>query len=65
MMLNETWRKATKSNNNGACVELRSPAAGVIELRDSKDGGAGPVLTFTHDEIDAFFDGVHKGEFQF
>lgn len=23
MKMDETWRKATKSNNNGACVEVR------------------------------------------
>ena len=61
--LNETWRKATRSNNNGACVEVRA-VGGDVQLRDSKDGGRGPVLTFTPEEFEAFADGVVKGEFE-
>ena len=35
-MGNLDWRKARRSANNGACVELAS-AAGQILIRDSKD----------------------------
>jgi hypothetical protein len=35
----------------------------MIELRDSKDAGLGPVLRFRPAELDAFLDGVRKGEF--
>lgn len=61
-MLNETWRKSTKSNNNGACVEVRL-IDGNVEVRDTKDGGQGYGLSFTPVEWDAFLDGATKGEF--
>lgn len=62
MILDEQWRKATKSNNNGACAEIRRDGDGV-QIRDSKNP-TGAVLTFTAEEWDAFCDGVEKGEFR-
>ena len=62
VILDETWRKATKSNNNGACTEVRA-INGMIEVRDSKDP-QGPTLRFTAEEWDAFLDGAKKDEFQ-
>jgi hypothetical protein len=57
------WIKATKSGGNGgSCVEMRRHD-GMIEVRDTKDGGAGPVLSFTAAEFDAWLDGARKGEF--
>ncbi|MEV5820877.1 DUF397 domain-containing protein [Micromonospora haikouensis] len=41
-----TWRKSTRSNNGGDCVEVADNLPGVVGLRDSKDP-SGPVLTFT------------------
>ncbi|MFC4018919.1 DUF397 domain-containing protein [Micromonospora sp. GCM10011542] len=40
-----TWRKSTRSNGSGNCVEVADSLAGKVGLRDSKDP-AGPVLTF-------------------
>ncbi|MGK5557517.1 DUF397 domain-containing protein [Actinomadura kijaniata] len=41
---NVTWRKATRSTNNGGdCVEVAS-APGVVAIRDSKNPGGGVVL---------------------
>jgi hypothetical protein len=56
------WRKARKSGNNGACVEVRTAPGGGAQVRDSKDQ-SGPVLTFTAAEWDAFLDGAKGGEF--
>ncbi|MGH3716672.1 MAG: DUF397 domain-containing protein [Micromonosporaceae bacterium] len=57
------WIKARKSGNNGGgCVELRRHD-GMIELRDTKDDGRGPILRFRPDELDAFLDGAKNGEF--
>jgi hypothetical protein len=43
-MLDNQWRKSTRSGSNGACVEARYTGH-TTEVRDSKDP-AGPVLTF-------------------
>nr|WP_028848592.1 DUF397 domain-containing protein [Thermocrispum sp.]PZM94776.1 MAG: DUF397 domain-containing protein [Thermocrispum agreste] len=55
------WRKSTKSNTHGACVEVAFEGDRVY-VRDSKDR-QGPVLRFTQKEWDAFLDGARKGEF--
>lgn len=55
------WIKATMSNDNATCVELRRHA-GAVEVRDSKDP-EGPVLRYTSAELAAFLDGAKKGEF--
>lgn len=41
-MLDNNWRKSSRSGANGACVEARLTATGV-EVRDSKDV-TGPTL---------------------
>ncbi|MEU7760221.1 DUF397 domain-containing protein [Micromonospora aurantiaca (nom. illeg.)] len=40
-----TWRKSTRSNGSGDCVEVADCLPGVVGLRDSKDP-QGPILTF-------------------
>jgi hypothetical protein len=57
------WFKSTKSGNNGACVEVARLSDEAVGVRDTKDGGQGPILTFTLKEWDAFIDGAKKGEF--
>jgi uncharacterized protein DUF397 len=60
--MNETpWVKATASNADGTCVEMRR-YNDVIEVRDTKDR-SGPVLRFTSAEFAAWLDGAAKGEF--
>ena len=60
-MLDHEWRKSARSNNEGACVEVRL-VDGVVQVRDSKDR-SGPLLRFTPVEWVAFLDGVQKDEF--
>jgi hypothetical protein len=55
------WRKASASMGAGACVELARDGQ-LIALRDSKDPST-PPLRYTEAEMEAFFDGVRKGEF--
>jgi len=65
MALNDTWTKSSRSNNNGACVEVRQlddVLDDVIEVRNSKNP-TGPVVPFTVAEWDAFVGGVKDGEF--
>lgn len=56
-----TWRKSTRSQQSGQCVEL-ARAGGWVGLRDSKEPD-GPILVFTAEEFAAFLDGAVKGEF--
>ncbi|GAB1646845.1 DUF397 domain-containing protein [Krasilnikovia sp. MM14-A1259] len=62
-MTTTPWIKARKSGGNGgSCVEMRRHDS-MIEVRDSKDNGAGPILRFTAAELDAWLDGARNGEF--
>ena len=53
------WRKSSRSES-GSCVEVGSGEA-VIGVRDSKDDGAGPVLTFGSEAWAAFLAEVRAG----
>ena len=55
------WIKASRSDEQGSCVEQRCND-GMIEVRDSKDR-SGPVLRFTRDEFAAWLSGARTGEF--
>jgi hypothetical protein len=57
------WIKASASDQSGSCVEVRQLPDGSRQVRDTKDHGAGPTLTFTQAEWDAFLDGARRGEF--
>lgn len=46
------WRKSTKSQSNGACVEVAALTS-AIAVRDSKDP-AGPALSFERTAWSAF-----------
>ena len=61
-MTDTPWVKASASNDQGVCVEQRRHA-GMIEVRDTKDNGQGPILQFTPAEFAAWLDGAKKGEF--
>lgn len=52
------WRTASRCNN-GECVEVALLSAGEIGVRDNKNP-AGPVLTFSAREWDAFLHGIRQ-----
>lgn len=55
-------KAAASGGNGGSCVEARRHGD-VIEVRDTKAQGEGPILSFTPDEWAAFLDGAKKDEF--
>jgi hypothetical protein len=56
-----TWRKSTRSNGSGNCVEIAELAESVA-VRDSKHP-TGPTLRFARAEWQAFIDGAKDGQF--
>jgi hypothetical protein len=58
--LDATWRKSTRSSNNGSCVEVRR-AAGSVEVRDTTDR-RGPVLRVDPGAWRTFVEGLAGGE---
>ena len=62
-MTTTQWIKAAASGGNGgSCVEARRHND-MIEVRDTKDAGEGPILRFTSAEFAAFLDGARNREF--
>ncbi|GIJ51600.1 hypothetical protein Val02_84860 [Virgisporangium aliadipatigenens] len=55
------WRKSSRSNGGGACVEVADNLPGVVAVRDSKDP-SGPALTFSPEAWRDFVCGVTAGD---
>ncbi|MBM0276047.1 DUF397 domain-containing protein [Micromonospora tarensis] len=55
------WKKSTRSNGGGNCVEVARPSQ-VVMVRDSKDH-QGPVLSFDAEQWVGFVQGIRAGEF--
>ena len=56
------WFKATGSGEGG-CVEV-AVTPEVIGVRDTKDKGSGPILSFDRSEWTSFVGDLHSGGFK-
>ena len=56
------WRKRTRSNSGGNCVEVARNLPGIVAVRNSRQP-RGPVLRFSPGEWEVFLAGVQAGEF--
>ena len=57
------WRKSTRSDADGNCVEVSPSDDGThVGMRDTKDR-SGPILEFDRDTWNAFLSTVHDGCF--
>ena len=59
---NLAWKKSTRSNGSGDCVEVAEAEGGRQFVRDSKNPN-GAILTFAPREWRAFVEGAKAGEF--
>ncbi|HEX8346573.1 MAG TPA: DUF397 domain-containing protein [Actinoplanes sp.] len=59
------WHKSTRSGGSGNCVEVAINLPAIVAVRDTKDRGQGPVLTFGTEEWQAFVGCIRAGGFDF
>ena len=57
----ERWVKASASNDAGACIELRRPIE-LVEVRDSKAGDSGPILSLRPAVFGAWLERAKAGQ---
>jgi len=61
-LVGAAWRKSSRSNSQGQCVEFAALADGSVAVRNSRFP-EGPALVYTRAEISALLAGAKDGEF--
>jgi len=56
------WVKASASTNTGDCVEMRR-REGCVQVRDSKAGEGGNILTLSAASFAVWIEAAQRGEF--
>ena len=54
------WHKSSYSAPDGECIEVGRSTQGDVGMRDTKQGGDGPVLSFTRSEWAALMQAVRS-----
>jgi hypothetical protein len=60
--ITSAWKKSSYSGGSGQCVEVRTPGAAAIAVRDSKDPN-GPAVGFTEAAWSTFIASVQDHTF--
>jgi hypothetical protein len=57
------WRRSSRCDINGSCVEIAALRDGQVGIRDGKIGAASPVLAFSPETFRDFVSAVAAGQF--
>jgi uncharacterized protein DUF397 len=59
----QQWRRSSRCQANGTCVEIAELATRRIAARDAKQGQTGPLVAFSDVEWRSFITNVKNGAF--